>query len=239
MIGILSDAHGNITAFRSAISNLRRLGANEFYFLGDALGYIPSIEVIQELMNMGQEVKCILGNHEFMVLNQTIKIDREPLYQHQAIRSQLTLEHIAFLKSWPTHRREFMAGLDVLFVHGSPNDFTYDYVYPDSDLSQFNISVDFVFMGHSHHPFVRSHNRATFVNVGSCGLPRDDGRYGSCAIFDPSAQQVFIYRYGIDDSMTEISENVLEQLHPSVTQLFERRAETITGHVLTKKETKL
>lgn len=236
MIGILSDAHGNIAAFRSAISHLRCLGAKEFYFLGDALGYIPSIEVVQQLMNMGKDVKCILGNHEVMVLTQTAKPSREPIYQHQSIRSQLTREHTAFLESWPTHRRVSIAGSNVLFVHGSPNDFTNEYVYPDSDLSQFNVSEDFVFMGHSHYPFVRSNNKTIFVNVGSCGLPRDDGRYGSCAIFDPTTQQAFIYRYGVDGSMAAIPESVRKQLHPSVTQLFERRAEILTGQILTKKE---
>lgn len=236
MIGVLSDAHGNIAAFRSAISHLKCLGAKEFYFLGDALGYIPSIEVLQQLMDMGEDVKCVLGNHEVMVLNQTANANREPIYQHQSIRSQLTPEHMDFLASWPTHRRISLAGSNVLFVHGSPNDFTNEYVYPDSDLSQFNVSEDFVFMGHSHYPFIRSNNKTIFVNVGSCGLPRDDGRYGSCAIFEPTALQAFIYRYGIDGSMVAISESACKQLHPSVIQLFERRAEIVVGQILTKKE---
>lgn len=231
MIGILSDAHGNIAAFRSAISHLRRVGANEFYFLGDALGYIPSIDVVQELMNMGNEVKCILGNHELMVLTETTNPDREPVYQHQAIRNQLTPEHTALLKSWPTHRRETIVGSNVLFVHGSPNDFSYEYVYPDSDLSHFNFMDDFVFMGHSHRPFVRKVNKTTFINVGSCGLPRDDGRYGSCAIFNPSTRAVSICRYDIDDAMTAIPADLRDQLHPSVLDLFERRTANLTGPV--------
>jgi putative phosphoesterase len=239
MIGILSDAHGNLAAFRSAISHLRCLGASEFFFLGDALGYLPSIEVIEELFNMGDEVSCILGNHELMVLTQTIDPNREPIYQHKPVRSQLTPEHIAFLKSWPTHRRAEVAGSRILFVHGGPNDFTNEYVYPDSDLSQFNVNDDFAFMGHSHHPFVKKVNETTYVNVGSCGLPRDDGRYGSCAIFNPSARAACIYRYSIDGAMTVIPTHVRNQLHPSVLQLFERRTATLTGQVLPQIETKL
>lgn len=239
MIGVLSDAHGNIVAFRSAINQLRSLGANKFYFLGDAIGYIPSLEVVDELMNMRFEVKCILGNHELMLLTQATNPIRESIYKHQAISSQLTFKHKAFLETWPTHLRESIAGLDILFVHGSPNDFSNEYVYPDTDLSQFSVSEKFVFMGHSHYPFIRNCNGTTFVNVGSCGLPRDDGRYGSCAILDPTTKQVVIYRYSLGNPMGAIPEIILKQIHPSVLQLFERRAENVTGYILTNIETKL
>ena len=130
MIGILSDAHGNIVAFKSAIMQLRLLGATRFYFLGDALGYIPSIEIVQELMNMGHEVKCILGNHELMVLTKTTNSKYENLYLHTIVRTKLTKAHIDFCESWPSFRRESIAGSNILFVHGSPNDFTNEYVYP-------------------------------------------------------------------------------------------------------------
>ena len=239
VIGILSDAHGNIVAFRSAISHLKWLGAKEFYFLGDALGYIPSVEVVQELMNMGDEVKCILGNHEVMVLTQTTNPEREAIYQHRKVFSQLTKAHTAFCESWPTYLRESIAGSSLLFVHGSPNDFTNEYVYPDSDLTQFIVREDFVFMGHSHYPFVKKHNGVTFVNVGSCGLPRDDGRYGSCAMFVPETRNVLIYRYLIERPITDIPESFNQELHPSVIELFKRRSESFIGQVLTKIETNL
>jgi len=239
MIGILSDAHGNIAAFRSAISHLKHLGANNFYFLGDALGYIPSIEVVEELYNMGKEVRCILGNHELMVLNHLTNPNREPIYQHQPVRSKLTADHISFLKSWPTHRRATYSGSNVLFVHGGPNNFSNEYVYPDSDLDQYNVSEDFVFMGHSHYPFIKKVNATTFVNVGSCGLPRDDGRYGSCAIFNAATRAVSIYRYSIEDSATEMPTLVRNQLHSSVLELFERKTAKLTGQILTQIESKL
>jgi predicted phosphodiesterase len=239
MIGILSDAHGNIGAFRSAINHLRHLGANEFYFLGDAVGYIPSIEVVEELFNMGNEVMCILGNHELMVLNQLTNPNLEPIYQHQPIRSKLTAEHIAFLKSWPTHWRATFSESNALFIHGGPNDFSNEYVYPNSNLSQYDISENFVFMGHSHYPFIKKVNTTTFVNVGSCGLPRDDGRYGSCSIFNPANRVVSIYRFSIDGATTVMPAHVRDQLHLSVLQLFDRRTPNLTGQVLTQIETKL
>lgn len=199
MIGILSDAHGNHGGFRTAISHLRSLGAKSFYFLGDAVGYIPSLDVVEALQSMGTEVKCILGNHEQMLLQGSAAPEREPIYQHQPLRERLSNHQIDFLKSWPTHRRELIAGTPVLFVHGSPSDHTSGYVYPDTDLDQFNPSASYVFMGHSHYPFVRSANGTTFVNVGSCGLPWDDGRFGGACIYDPATGNVQIVRFDIDE----------------------------------------
>lgn len=237
MIGILSDAHGNFAAFRSAIRHLRALGAKSFYFLGDAVGYIPSVKVVEKLQSMGAEVKCILGNHEQMVLDGTTEMKREPFYQHQPVRDRLSETQSHFLKSWPTHRRETLEGTPLLFVHGSPADFTNGYVYPDTKLDQFQTEPSFVFMGHTHHPFIREFGGTTFVNVGSCGLPRDDGRYGSCAVFEPSSRVVTLYRFPLNALADSLPPIVLQQLHPSVIRLFERRAEVLTGQILSQQET--
>jgi predicted phosphodiesterase len=228
MIGILSDAHGNHGGFHTAIFHLRSLGAKSFYFLGDAVGYVPSLEVIEALQSMGSEVKCILGNHEEMLLRGATTLKRERIYQHQRLRRRLSTHHIDFLKSWPSHRREIIAETSALFVHGSPNDYTNGYVYPDTDLHQFNLDVSFVFMGHSHYPFIRSANGTTFVNVGSCGLPRDDGRFGGACLFDPGTGNAQVLRFDI----TEKTKAVLEEnpsVHPVVHDVLARRNDSIFG----------
>ena len=227
MIGILSDAHGNIGAFQAAISHLRTLGAKSFYFLGDAVGYIPSLDVVDELLSMGAEVKCVLGNHEEMLFQDDIPPRREAIYQYKPLRERLSSNQIDFLKSWPTHLQEIIDGTSVLFVHGSPRDYTNEYVYPDTNLSQFKPSTSFVFMGHTHRPFLKNSNGTTFVNVGSCGLPRDDGRYGAFATFDPSTKSVKIYRHAIDKFVSKLSSDFLEVIHPSVLEVFKRRSNTV------------
>lgn len=228
MIGILSDAHGNIGAFRTAILCLRSLGARSFYFLGDAVGYIPTLGVIDELQLMGADVQCVLGNHEQMLLHGTVRLKTEPIYQHQPLHEELSDQHVKFLRSWLNYHRVIVNGTSLLLIHGSPNDYTNGYVYPETDLNQFQPQSSFVFMGHTHYPFIRSAKGTTFVNVGSCGLPRDDGRFGSAAIYDPVNARVRVVRFDIS-AETQTTLAVNPAVNAAVHDVLARRKESIFG----------
>lgn len=228
MIGILSDAHGNFAAFRVAIRQLEKLGARKIYFLGDAVGYIPSLEVVDDLMSLGDHVKCILGNHEQMLLLETGAQDREPVYQHRAVRAQLSAMQRDFLSCWPTQRREVIQDRPILFVHGSPEDVTCGYVYPDTVLETFDSQAAVVFMGHTHHPFISQSQDCLFVNVGSCGLPRDDGRFGSAAIYDPVCGTARIIRFDISVETQSVFDQY-PMIHASVHKLLDRRRDSVIG----------
>lgn len=230
MLGILSDAHGNGPAFRLAVERLIRLGAERFVFLGDAVGYIPSISVVRALLEMGERVECIRGNHEDMLLVGSADSRREAVYQLSATRQQLGADELSYLASWPVARRASVPSGAVLYVHGSPADPTNGYVYPDTDLSSFATDVAYVFMGHSHHPFVRRQGETLFVNVGSCGLPRDDGRFGCAALFDEHSGTVRLLRFDIVDATTAALAGA-GAVHPSVGEVFARRKERIEGEI--------
>ena len=232
MIGVLSDAHGNKYAFIKALKYMRFLGVRSFYFLGDAIGYVPSISVLDELMKLGQDVKCVLGNHEEMFLDGSVSDEKDSIYQLKCVKGLISSKHKNFIGSWPTCIRESIANKQIMFVHGSPTNHTQGYIYPDTDLDQFKIQLDYVFVGHTHRPFVKQSNDITFVNVGSCGLPRDDGRYGSFAIFDPCEEKVQIYRFSIEDCIEKLSKATLALVHDSVLNLTKRRSNRIEGIVL-------
>ena len=230
-IGLLSDAHGNDEAFSLGVAILRRLGATHFYFLGDAIGYVPSISVLDSLTRLGDEVSCILGNHEAMLLKGLIDSKKDEIYQLNSLQSEITPAHHKMINSWPISIQEEIDGQKLLFVHGSPKDPTYGYVYPNTDLTGLSSDLDWVFMGNTHRPFIRKEQGTNYVNIGSCGLPRDDGRYGSVALFDILARSVRILRFDI----TAVSNLLVEQyslVHSSVRALFQRRSDQILGDII-------
>jgi predicted phosphodiesterase len=198
LIGIFSDAHGHVGGYDLAQSLLEKAGASSFYFLGDAIGYIPGTGVVKRLMS-DRNVKVIMGNHEAMMLSgEKLEEKRAAVYQLEAVLAELKPIERAFLESLPTKLCMTHGGLRMLFVHGSPDDPTYGYVYPDTDLKPFrDVDADVVFMGNTHHPFVRMENGRLFVNVGSCGLPRDQDPRGCACLFDTERQEARMMRYSI------------------------------------------
>lgn len=200
-------------------------------FLGDAVGYIPSLSVVASIRELGSLVRCIRGNHEQMLLEQRYDPPTDAVYRLSAVRSQAAPEELEMLASWDRSKKEQLASETVLWVHGSPTAPTDGYVYPDSDLSLFQPDAAIVFMGHTHRPFVRDHNGVRYVNVGSCGLPRDDGRFGSAALYDPVSGHVRVIRFDIT-AETEAVFATNPDVHSSVRQLFTRRSEAIFGDVI-------
>ena len=231
VIGILSDAHGNDLALNRALALLLSEGAERIYFLGDAIGYIPSIATLDLLSQLGEKVQYILGNHEAMMLKGSQDSSREVFYKHKAIRSLLTKDQLANIASWPTSIREQANGVSMLMLHGSPIDSTFGYVYPDTDLSIFSPNADWIFMGNTHRPFIREYAGRHFVNVGSCGMPRDDGRFGSVALFDTIKLDVRILRFDISEDSRRVLERFSE-VHSSVIEVYERRMPFIVGEIL-------
>ena len=197
MIGILSDAHGHRAAFDYAIQVLTAEGASRFVFLGDAVGYIPSPGVLGAIREMAGAIVCVRGNHEDVMLSAQFDAAREPVYQHARTRALLTPDDLATITGWPVRRQLDLPAGQALFVHGSPIDPINGYVYPDADLGALTTRADFVFMGHTHRPFIRRVGHTLFVNVGSCGLPRDRRGLGSAAMFNELTGDVRLVRFDL------------------------------------------
>jgi len=99
LIGIFSDAHGHIDGFCRARDLLYSYGVRKFFYLGDAVGYIPLASVVHELRNESH-ILSLRGNHEDMLLtNQPGERDDKDLYQHHIVRDLLDENDLTFLLS--------------------------------------------------------------------------------------------------------------------------------------------
>ena len=166
-----------------------------------------------------------------MVLTTQEDVDHSDVYQLDAIRSLLTDADIAYLGSWPSEHREILNGHSIQYIHGSPADHIHGYVYPDTELSSYPLDHDIVFMANSHIPFIRNERSVRYVNVGSCGMPRDDGRYGSAALLDSGSFDIRIVRFDITDTTTALLVR-FPVIHASVRAIFLRRSNNIFGDLL-------
>jgi putative phosphoesterase len=222
VIGILSDAHGNRAAFDRAIEVLAAEGASQYVFLGDAVGYIPTPAVVDAIRALGDSIACVRGNHDEMLLSGEPWSMRDPVYQLARTKNLMQQQDIDLIAGWPLQRVLETAAGSVLFVHANPNDPLSGYIYPDTDLAPFAVDHAFVFMGHTHRPFVRQMGHTLFVNAGSCGLPRDHRGLGAAALFDPRSGEVRIVRFDIQpenraviDAIPGLHASVVEALSPA------------------------
>jgi len=199
IIGFLSDAHGNAHGLRACLHSLERFHVDWLYFLGDAIGYLPGEQEVLQLLRSAS-VKCQKGNHEAMLLGDLpVPVGQEQLYRLQQVHQRITTDDYALLKTWPEQRVLEIDARRLLLVHGSPVDCLRHYIYSDADFSMFDeLDYDAIIMGHTHRPFVVERHGKIIVNVGSCGLPRDQGDLAAFALYDTEVHCCEIYRVQLD-----------------------------------------
>ncbi len=230
-IGVFSDVHGNFIAFSHCMHLFMELGVERLYFLGDAVGYLPEAHMVLEGLQQNQ-VQCLKGNHEAMLLGELpYTQQRERIYRLEQANAALQAGQREYVARWPQSREVKFGESRVLLLHGGIADPLIQYVYPDSSMEQFRtMEYDMVFMGHTHHPFIAEVEGKRIVNVGSCGLPRDQGNMLSFALYDTDSDSCEIVRSQIN------IEQVLERysdIDDSVKACLRRIAQkAIVGKIL-------
>jgi putative phosphoesterase len=219
-IGLLSDVHGNIFGLQKCYHFLRSQKCDKIVFLGDAIHYFgKSHEVLQFLKQ--KEIICIYGNHEQRILNnEQIPKQVQQVYNTEHVKKTVTKEDLAFMKTWKDHITYNEDGLRILLVHGSPWDFTNEYIYPTESITRFaDVPYDIICMGHTHIPFIKEVSQQTLINVGSAGYRRDKGNRISCVTIDTKTKSINLHelKFPID----KIDE--LRPFHKAMIDILQRR----------------
>ena len=139
MIYVMSDIHGNMRRFRSVMRQIRLKATDTLYILGDVIDRYPD--------GVKPNIKMLLGNHEYMMLNALYHIrvnndedveaemesDLELWYRnggritHQSLkhyRKTVRQEIFEYLKSLPICLDLEICGNKYKLVHSSnPNDY--------------------------------------------------------------------------------------------------------------------
>lgn len=118
---ILSDAHGNLPALRAVIDDAYEAGAEEFWYLGDAVGYGPyPFQVWQELQELEiADAAWLAGNHEWGLLG---KFNRAELKDVGTISSynKVAWPILLLQREILASQKDMMEHLKSLPVMGSP-----------------------------------------------------------------------------------------------------------------------
>ena len=200
---LISDLHGNLPALEVAIADARARGVERFVCLGDVVGYgarpRECLELVMRLIDPAtpegaglQPGLCLLGNHEFALLNSAedfnpnaraaIEWTRSALSQNvDAARADQYWEFLARLSP-------LSAEAGALYAHGSPRDPVREYMLPRDSRDAAKMKAVFArmrafdaqgayacFVGHSHVP-------AIFYEDGRFYRPKDtEGPYALAA----------------------------------------------------------
>lgn len=216
-IAILSDIHGNLSAFEAVIADMPSIDV--IVCCGDIVGYYPDVnEVCALLRKMG--VFSVRGNHDAYVVRE---LDPNPSLA-SALRVEWTREQLDsvnrnWLKSLPTEIHFNWDHLTLIVRHASPWD-EETYLYENSTLlKKIEIQTDEILaLGHTHFPMIKSIGNGILVNPGSVGQPRDGRSEASYAmlstgnripeirrvVYDVSALQKRLKLMGWDEATIEI-----------------------------------
>jgi diadenosine tetraphosphatase ApaH/serine/threonine PP2A family protein phosphatase len=214
---VISDIHSNLIALQAVLEDAP--AGITIWCLGDVVGYGPNpnecIELLQE-----RDAECIVGNHDWAVMNRVDVQDFNPDAQRSVLWTQEALkpENLAYLESLPLSLEKG----DFTLVHGSPREPIWEYIlYPPIARLNFAYFVTpYCLVGHTHvpavfrfydlegervcetEPLVEGERPVgegrLIVNPGSVGQPRDGDARASYLILDTEALTVEHRRVAYD-----------------------------------------
>jgi putative phosphoesterase len=207
-IAVVSDIHGNRTAFEAVLADLEQRSPDAVFHGGDlADAGSGSVEIVDQIRDLGWE--GVAGNTDQMLATPAAfenfagrSPKLAPLWEviremAAATREQLGEDRLAWLRSLPFRHTHH----PIAIVHASPED---PWLAPTPQASDEELRARYVSLaqpiviyGHIHQPFVRTIGTLTVANSGSVGLPYDGDRRASYLLIDDSKIKIHRVEYDL------------------------------------------
>ncbi len=179
---LLSDIHGNFTAFQAVLTDLADAQVDQIIYLGDAATLGPEpVAVVQELQALA--CPCVLGNHDAYMLNlaQFLQEDhadwaKETIAWAVAQCGEVALDFLrTFQATLQLSLDPHQPHLQLRCVHGSMHSYN-DMILATTPAAELDRlvgggEVAVVASGHTHVQMMRRHRAQLVINPGSVGAP--------------------------------------------------------------------
>lgn len=238
-IAALYDIHGNLPALNAVLKELEQVQPDRILVGGDIVSGPLPVQVLERLLQLGDQVIWIRGNGEREVASVfdthgVLELDKGDVTSWVA--EQLTPTQRSFLGQLQEKIVLQVGGLgEVLFCHATPRN-DYEIFTPISSMDRIKrmfsgVEQQMVICGHTHMQFEMQIGKISVFNAGSVGMPYADqpGAYwlllsaDGCEFrrteydLEQAAEEIKVSRYPQATHFAE--ENVLK--NPTVTEALE------------------
>ena len=222
-VAIVSDIHGNLTAFDAVLADLRETAPDLVFHGGDlAHGGASSREVVDRIGELAWP--GVVGNTDELLFAPeslaefaSARPHLQPVFaaigeMADFTRTQLGDERLRWLQTLPrTQKCE-----ELTLLHASPTSL---WLAPEPGASDEELNAVFgdlegqaAVYAHIHQPFIRRMPRLTVVNTGSVSLSYDGDRRASYLLLDDGRPSIRRVEYDVQREITAVRERGLP--HP-------------------------
>jgi predicted phosphodiesterase len=212
---ILTDIHANIDALKALDEQFEKL-----LVLGDLVDYgAAPEEAIQWIRD--KDAAVISGNHDFAMATGA-DCRSSPLSYALSVatrahfRPLISLKSMDYLRSLPAGSTYWAEGATFHLIHATPRDPLFEYLNGDAPESEWRSAIgdlahkdEWLFVGHTHEPFVRKIGRLTIVNPGSLGMPVDVDPRGCLAMWQNGEVTLKRIRYDVEGAVKRLQDSGL------------------------------
>jgi predicted phosphodiesterase len=218
LVAVVSDIHGNLTAFEAILADLRRRSPDLVLHGGDLAdpGSSP-IQVVDRIRDLGWQ--GVMGNTDEMLVQPSSLEDfasqssaPAALWSAirriaQATRSELGVERHAWLSELP----RVITKPGFALVHASPESCWHSPAAEATDAeletTYGSLGMPIVAFGHTHRPAIRKMTGPLrqLINTGSVGLPYDGDPRASYLLLDGTIPSIRRVEYSIEKELKALS----------------------------------
>jgi predicted phosphodiesterase len=215
-IAIVSDIHGNRTAFEAVLADLRQASPDLILHGGDlADGGASPAEIVDRIRDLGWQ--GVVGNTDEMLFKpesltefakQSPKL--QPLFavveeMAVATREALGEDRLTWLRDLPRTQIQGPMAL----VHASP-DSLWRAPLPEASDAELEsvygpLGQPIAIYGHVHRSYVRSVSKIIVANTGSVSLSYDGDRRAAYLVLDESTPTIRRVKYDVDKEIKALS----------------------------------